>query len=383
MTLVIQYSVVPRTITTNSPYPYGGMFHAETIREACLAAAESDTDDQVGLHQQLYEQKLKASIAFDIDQSVADFLGYNGDGTRCYRSRLGLTLNVNNINVSTPLPGNGGHSSSGEQNMANEVFHDFITRSAFNSMSKNDNWLYFVSETDGTINLYKGNTLVSQAVTLVSSFPSVGETGRLYLCLSPLALKTWAGEWKTLLPAASGQAGKSAYEIWLDNGHTGTEADFLASLHGQAPTLTVNSCTTLDPGQPAFFRITGTSPNLFVDVGIPKGDTTQGDLSSPTVELYVSQFGENITSYLPQLSDGNYHYLTLDANCIDYPSILTPVISDFSTTLVVEIYDNRTEGNRGISVKGHNFDHIAGRNWLITFWNGGNGVCATVDQIYR
>ena len=32
---------------------------------------------------------------------------------------------------------------------------------------------------------------------------------------------------------ASGQDGKSAYQIWLDDGHTGTEADFLASLKGQ------------------------------------------------------------------------------------------------------------------------------------------------------
>ena len=32
---------------------------------------------------------------------------------------------------------------------------------------------------------------------------------------------------------ASGEDGKSAYQIWLDEGHTGTEADFLASLKGQ------------------------------------------------------------------------------------------------------------------------------------------------------
>lgn len=32
---------------------------------------------------------------------------------------------------------------------------------------------------------------------------------------------------------ASGQDGKSAYQIWLDEGHTGTESDFLASLKGQ------------------------------------------------------------------------------------------------------------------------------------------------------
>lgn len=34
------------------------------------------------------------------------------------------------------------------------------------------------------------------------------------------------------LPGADGKDGKSAYNIWLDNGNTGTEADFLESLKG-------------------------------------------------------------------------------------------------------------------------------------------------------
>ena len=32
---------------------------------------------------------------------------------------------------------------------------------------------------------------------------------------------------------ADGKDGKSAYEIWLDNGHTGTEADFLEWRRGE------------------------------------------------------------------------------------------------------------------------------------------------------
>jgi hypothetical protein len=34
-----------------------------------------------------------------------------------------------------------------------------------------------------------------------------------------------------------GENGKSAYEIWLDNGNTGTEQDFLESLKGETQDL--------------------------------------------------------------------------------------------------------------------------------------------------
>lgn len=47
--------------------------------------------------------------------------------------------------------------------------------------------------------------------------------------------------------AGAGDAGKSAYEIWLDAGNTGTEVDFLNSLKGQAGTsaaLTGTSTTS-------------------------------------------------------------------------------------------------------------------------------------------
>ena len=37
-----------------------------------------------------------------------------------------------------------------------------------------------------------------------------------------------------------GVDGKSAYQIWLDNGHTGTEADFLEWLKGDTPTVEIN-----------------------------------------------------------------------------------------------------------------------------------------------
>lgn len=44
---------------------------------------------------------------------------------------------------------------------------------------------------------------------------------------NPAYLLIWPGSGD-----GSGAPGKSAYQIWLENGHTGTEADFLKSLEG-------------------------------------------------------------------------------------------------------------------------------------------------------
>lgn len=103
-TLQLQYSVLPSTITTDSPYPYGGLLHSETIREACLAAAETDTDDQAGVHRQLFLQRLEVSKKLDEEQSVADNLGYNGDGRRGIRGRRDLTLYVNDTKINPAPP---------------------------------------------------------------------------------------------------------------------------------------------------------------------------------------------------------------------------------------------------------------------------------------
>ena len=97
----------------------------------------------------------------------------------------------------------------------------------------------------------------------------------------------------------------------------------------------------------------------------------------------VKKTGTLATSYTPSIEDGNYHYLTLADNHSTYPVIQTPEIPNFSQTMVIEILDTRTSSNCGITVKNQTFNHISGRNWFVTFWNGGDGICATIDQIYR
>lgn len=77
--LTFRYAVMPQAFSTYRPVPLGGAVHAETIREACLAAAETDADDTVGAHAAKFEQRLTASIQQDKAVSTADYYGYNGD----------------------------------------------------------------------------------------------------------------------------------------------------------------------------------------------------------------------------------------------------------------------------------------------------------------
>lgn len=102
--LTIAYSRVPRTISVSRPFPYGGMMHGETIREACLAAAEADSDDSASVHRQLYEQRLAASIAYDNNLRAPDYLGYNGDRLSSVPSRRRMEIFVNGTDISSPAP---------------------------------------------------------------------------------------------------------------------------------------------------------------------------------------------------------------------------------------------------------------------------------------
>ena len=85
-----------------------------------------------------------------------------------------------------------------------------------------------------------------------------------------------------------GDNGKSAYQVYVDSvvppQVPKTEQQWLDSLKGQdgdTPQITVNSVTTLNPGQNATVVNSGTSTDVQLDFGIPKG--VQGD--TPTVTI--------------------------------------------------------------------------------------------------
>jgi hypothetical protein len=63
---------------SGTQYPMGGMPHAETILQSCLAIAEQREDQTRGVQYALFLERLAASIEYDISLEP-DFLGYNGD----------------------------------------------------------------------------------------------------------------------------------------------------------------------------------------------------------------------------------------------------------------------------------------------------------------
>lgn len=76
--LQFEYYVLADYLTGALPYALGGMAHAETILESCLAIAEERIDDASAVHSQKFQERLAASIATD-RRCKPQKLGYNGD----------------------------------------------------------------------------------------------------------------------------------------------------------------------------------------------------------------------------------------------------------------------------------------------------------------
>lgn len=77
-TFQIPYYVTPDYLSTAFPYAPGGAHHAETIRAACLAAAEETADDMPSTWQAKFKDRLAASMNTD-RRSKPSVVGYNGD----------------------------------------------------------------------------------------------------------------------------------------------------------------------------------------------------------------------------------------------------------------------------------------------------------------
>lgn len=89
-TLQFQYYLLPEALSGASPFTYGGMAHAETILESCLAIAEQRLDDSSTVHSMKFAERLLASIGVD-RRSKPQTLGQNLDRSdwihRGYRDR--------------------------------------------------------------------------------------------------------------------------------------------------------------------------------------------------------------------------------------------------------------------------------------------------------
>ncbi len=67
-TLTCAYSIIPNFLTGELPYAYGGVEHAETLLESCLAIAEERNEDlprQAQVHGPKFREMLASSISRD------------------------------------------------------------------------------------------------------------------------------------------------------------------------------------------------------------------------------------------------------------------------------------------------------------------------------
>lgn len=82
----------------------------------------------------------------------------------------------------------------------------------------------------------------------------------------------------------TGDEGKSAYEVAVEDGFVGDETAWLASLKGDpgdAATIAVGTVTTVNPGDPATVTNVGTSDAAVFNFEIPQGAPGLGDVSGP------------------------------------------------------------------------------------------------------
>ena len=76
-TLQYRYNVLVGAIS-GTQYPLGGMPHAETVKQSCLADAELRMNDDHGIHWERFMVRLAASVAAD-GRLAPETLGYNAD----------------------------------------------------------------------------------------------------------------------------------------------------------------------------------------------------------------------------------------------------------------------------------------------------------------
>ena len=102
-TLKGRYSLAPHALSGARPYVYGNVAHHQTVLESCLAAAEQRRDNEIGLHSQLFKDKLRASVSED-RKMAPKYLGYNGDGSsgRNRRREPGADWNTLTLDGVTP-----------------------------------------------------------------------------------------------------------------------------------------------------------------------------------------------------------------------------------------------------------------------------------------
>ena len=91
-TISYQYVRTPDRLTTSSPYPLGGVEHAETIKAACLAAAEERMKPEIALFRSQFKELLSSSMQVDSRPSL-------NENTWAIEDATPTTLNVTYANL--------------------------------------------------------------------------------------------------------------------------------------------------------------------------------------------------------------------------------------------------------------------------------------------
>ncbi len=100
-TLQFAYYVAADYLNEAFPFHMGGMAHAETVLESCLAIAEQRLDDSSSVHSRKFQERLIASVNLD-RRMKPQKLGYNRDNSdlrdRHYGSRPRAYDNLVTVN---------------------------------------------------------------------------------------------------------------------------------------------------------------------------------------------------------------------------------------------------------------------------------------------
>lgn len=75
-----RYKINPLELESDVALPLGGQAHAQTLIEACLAAAELSVGGAPGPHEAEFTRRLVASVGHDLKVTCPDTFGYLGDG---------------------------------------------------------------------------------------------------------------------------------------------------------------------------------------------------------------------------------------------------------------------------------------------------------------
>jgi hypothetical protein len=100
-TLYYRYIILQDKLTQTNRYPLGGMAHAETVKAACLAAAEQSLKDVKGPKWELFMERLSQSVDYDQRANRAESLGYmsdNSDQLEGFRGPHGRRSNIVTFN---------------------------------------------------------------------------------------------------------------------------------------------------------------------------------------------------------------------------------------------------------------------------------------------